>query len=74
MSYHDFINKVALAYGITETGETKNSLTVNHIFEMALSEKKDTENNSSNTLVRLQYDFDRFIDSSLRKRRITEID
>ncbi len=73
MSYHDFINKVALAYGITETGETKNSLTVNHIFEMALSEKKDTENNSSNTLVRLQYDFDRFIDSSLRKRRITEI-
>lgn len=73
IDYHSFIDKVAQAYGITETEESKDSLTVNHIFESALLEKEETENSSSNTIYRLRHEYDRFINEDLRNRIITDI-
>ena len=73
MDYHTFIDRVAQAYGITGEGQVKEDLSISHIFELALKEKEETENSSSNTIRKYKNDFKRYISDELCSRQITEV-
>ena len=49
------------------------ALTVERVFELALQDKKETENPKENTLAKYKIDFNRFISLGLREKLVSEI-
>ncbi len=60
--------KLLKAYGITPC-----DMTLQGVFEAAVSEKASTDNNSEDTITHYRYDFQRFISKELYKRDIRHI-
>ncbi len=70
--YHTFINKLAAAHGIDEA-TLGDGHTIDRTFKLAISEKAKVDNSNENTLKKIRYDYERYIDRDFAKKTIEKI-